>query len=435
MKQYFSYKNQVKMKQSRRDFVKDTAKLASAMAVFGSPSVINSFSVKNKSIKKLQVFIPMPIQVVIDDVGWWSGEDGSKQQEPYRTGINRNHVPADYQAIVELGKSLGIRPQAATILCEWDKENILSQIPTSTWMGEKWNNSKNVGPWMEEAAEIIRNNQDHYELTLHGVGHEYWENGIFTRAEWTDSNGQMRPADQVKKHLDYYQKLMEQHSLGPFPKSFVPAAFRHSYGPSEGRAISLAGLLQQKGINYINTPFESMYNSNRVQYSLFGLDDGVMTVDRGSDEFQWTAFPGNPSKKLTGPTCGMHWPNLLHPDPDRNSEVVQNWVDYLKPYNENKETLLAPDSVVFQHQIMHHVLTNIKAKENVISLDFVETDKLPANFSKDKLTIKVYCSQPIQFTSNQLEIVSDPLQREDGIIYKLDLKRIGRQKKAEILVD
>ena len=102
----------------------------------------------------------MPIQVVIDDVGWWSGEDGSKKQEPYRTGINRNHVPADYRAIVELGKSLGIRPQAAMVLCEWDKENILRQLPTSTWMGEKWDNSKWVGPWMEEAAEIIRNNRE-----------------------------------------------------------------------------------------------------------------------------------------------------------------------------------------------------------------------------------------------------------------------------------
>lgn len=48
----------------------------------------------------------MPLQVVIDDVGWWSGNDGSMRQEPYRTGINRNHVPADYKAIVDLGRAL-----------------------------------------------------------------------------------------------------------------------------------------------------------------------------------------------------------------------------------------------------------------------------------------------------------------------------------------
>jgi hypothetical protein len=82
-------------------------------------------------------------------VGWWSGEDGSARQEPYRTGIMRNHVPDDYKAIVELGKILGIRPQAAMVLCEWDKFNILRKLPNSTWMGEKWDNIKWVGPWIE----------------------------------------------------------------------------------------------------------------------------------------------------------------------------------------------------------------------------------------------------------------------------------------------
>ena len=188
-----------------------------------------------------------------------------QRQEPYRTGINRNHVPADYQAIADLGQTLGIRPQAAFILCEWDKENILRQLPTSTWMGEKWDNSKWVGPWLEEAAEIIRNNQDYLEITIHGVGHEYWEEGSFTRAEWTDSNGQMRPRDQVELHLDYFGKLMDQHNLGPFPKSFVPAAFRHSFGPSEGREVGLAEILKKWGVNYINTPFSSMYNRERAQ--------------------------------------------------------------------------------------------------------------------------------------------------------------------------
>lgn len=81
--------------------------------------------------------IPVPIQVVIDDVGWWSGRDGSQQQEPFRTGIDRNHTIADYEAIVKLGRTLGIRPQAAMVLCEWDRENILRELPESTWMGKQ----------------------------------------------------------------------------------------------------------------------------------------------------------------------------------------------------------------------------------------------------------------------------------------------------------
>ena len=44
--------------------------------------------------------IPLAIQFVIDDVGWWSGDDDSATQGPYRTGFVRQHHPADYQAIV-----------------------------------------------------------------------------------------------------------------------------------------------------------------------------------------------------------------------------------------------------------------------------------------------------------------------------------------------
>lgn len=126
----------------------------SGMMILGGSGYLLNSCIRASGINEgLQVFIPMPLQVVIDDVGWWSGEDGSKVQEPYRTGVSRNHVPADYQAIAELGRRLGIKPQAAFVMCEWDKENILRHVPTSTWMGKDWDNSKWNGPWLEEAAD------------------------------------------------------------------------------------------------------------------------------------------------------------------------------------------------------------------------------------------------------------------------------------------
>ena len=118
----------------RRDFIKTTTK---AVVVAGTAEVVFLLSSCNSSLSNITVKIPLPIQVVIDDVGWWSGKNGSKNQEPFRTGISRNHVPEDYQAIVSLGKALGMRPQAAMILCEWDRENILRKLPESTWMGKK----------------------------------------------------------------------------------------------------------------------------------------------------------------------------------------------------------------------------------------------------------------------------------------------------------
>lgn len=409
--------------ESRRRFLNRILRSGTGMMILGgSDLLLPSCTTAIRDNEKFKVFIPMPLQVVIDDVGWWSGEDGSKRQEPYRTGINRNHVPADYRAIAELGRALGIRPQAAVVLCEWDKENILKHVPTSTWMGEAWDNSKWIGPWLDEAAEIIRRNQQYLELTVHGVGHEYWEGGAFTRAEWTDSNGQMRPPDQVKLHLEYFGKLLDQHDLGPFPGSFVPAAFRHSFGPSEGRNLSLASILKNWGVNYINTPFSSMYNKKRVQYEFFGIDSGVITIDRGEDEFPWLTFPGDPTSELTGPTCGLHWPNMLHPDPERNSEIVERWVNYLSQFNERPGMMLAPDSEAFQHQLEHHTLTKVRFIRNAIELDLTETDMLRGSAGSQEVTLKILTESPLQFKAEGAMIKSQSLQAGSEYLYVLILE-------------
>lgn len=59
--------------------------------------------------------LPLPLQIVIDDVGWWSGKDDSANNGPFRSGINRNHVPADYTALAELGKQLNPKPLSSYI--------------------------------------------------------------------------------------------------------------------------------------------------------------------------------------------------------------------------------------------------------------------------------------------------------------------------------
>lgn len=83
---------------TRLKFLKNSSR-ASAGA-FVSMNGFDFFaSPRAKSIKQNEFLAttPLPVQVVIDDVGWWSGHDGSRQQEPFRTGILRNHVPASHK--------------------------------------------------------------------------------------------------------------------------------------------------------------------------------------------------------------------------------------------------------------------------------------------------------------------------------------------------
>lgn len=418
----------------RREFINDAARVVAGVTL-GAAGAGRILAEERKAMPRdgVAVAIPMPLQVVIDDVGWWSGEDGSERQEPYRTGIDRRHVPADYRAIVELGRALGIRPQAATVLCEWDTENLLRTLPESTWMGAEWDNSRWVGPWLEEAADIIRQNQARYELTIHGLGHEYWTNGRFTRAEWADQGGRMRPPERVEAHLDAFEAILDQHRLGGLPRSFVPTAFRHGFGRTEGRAVSMAEILARRGVTYINTPFGSMANADAVQHGVFGLDAGVMTVDRGDDLQDWDVIGQVPSGALAGPTCGLHWPNLLHPDPERNPEIVAAWVALLAPYDDRADTMLASDSVSFQGQLAHHVCTRATLSGDSIDLDFRETDTLPTPLGRRELTLKVRSASALAFSSDTLEVASSSSRRtNDEAVYTLRLERRPGFEKARV---
>jgi hypothetical protein len=423
------------MKQiDRRKFIKTMPQIAAEIAIGTNGSKkIESGLFQDLTENIVTAIIPMPVQVVIDDVGWWCGKDGRSQQEPYRTGITRDHHPSDYMAIVELGRALKIRPQAAMILCEWDKNNILRKLPTSTWMGENWDNSKWVGPWQEEAADIIRNNSKYFEFTLHGIGHEYWVGNKFTRAEWADRNGTMRPLDQVEKHLDFYAMIMNQHKLGQFPVAFVPTAFYHGYGPTPGHNKSMAEVLKKRGVTYINTPFKDMHIANGVDHGVFGFDSGVITIDRGSDLLGWQTSGQAPGGILHGPTCGMHWANIIHPDPSRNLEVVNEWIKLLAPYNEKHETMLAPNSIFFQNQLAHQVCTKVKLTDNNIELDFKDVDALAGTLSKKELALKVKSQNAMKFKSNQIKIVSQKsIKTEEHFLYTLMLERKKGGDKAQL---
>ncbi len=402
-------------------------------AGFAATSGRSYGSSRQPDAKGVTAVVPMPIQIVIDDVGWWSGHDGSKQQEPYRTGIPRNHVPEDYEAIVRLGRLLGIRPQAAMILCEWDRANILRKLPTSTWMGTNWDNSRWVGFWLEKAAHIIRSNSEHFEMTMHGVGHEYWTDGKFTRAEWADKSGTMRPIDQVEAHLDNFEALLNQNQLGPLPVSFVPTAFLHGFGPTDGYKVSLAEILSRRGIVYINTPFESMQNRAAVSHGVFGFDAGVITIDRGEDLMEWSDFGKTPTGQLHGPTCGMHWPNLLHPSPERNSEIVDGWVRFLQPYHSAMGTMLASNSESFRTQLVNHICTQLTVTDDGIQFDFTKVEGLSRPPSQQELFLKVRSPRMMSFQSDTIKVAAESAAEMEGSYqYTLTLGRYPGRKTAQL---
>jgi len=363
----------------------------------------------------LKAHIPMPLQIVIDDVGWWTGTDGHERNEPYRTGVDREHVPADYEAIASLGRQLGMRPQAAMILGEWDTTNLLRSVPGSTWLGEKWDNSRRSIEPMREVADIFRRESDHIELTLHGIGHEYWDHaagGKMNRAEWYSRDGYARPREHVQGVIDAFAAIMQQHDLGPFPESFVPCAFAHRFEDE------VAELLCKAGIRYNSTVFRTMYNAEQTQHTLVGVEHGIITIDRGNYGPAWYQFSSDPfameNYDLSGPVCGLHWPNVLHADPARNEEAVSRWVTFLKPFNDLPDRMLAPNTASGWTQTAYHCLTDMKLSGRQITLNFLKLRSLPLCNLLDRFVLKVVADSSVQFAASGASITEQRYHESGG---------------------
>ena len=366
-----------------------------------------------------KIHIPKPIQIVIDDVGWWCGTDGHDIEQPFRTGICRNHVIEDYFAIFKLGKDLGVRPQAAMILCEWDRGNILRNLPDSTWMGKNWDNSDVSIERLEQASDCLNTNRDYFEFTLHGIGHEFWHDEKMLRAEWYDINGKMRPA--VHRHLDCYAKLMEMNDLGGFPVSFVPCAFLYHFG---SKTDNLAEILYQYGVRFISSPFERMVFSHKTETELFGFDHGLITINRGADLKRWNAlgeYPGE-DDKLIHPIAGLHWPQILHKNSLRNFEVVDRWVDFFKQHDRMLEWTLARDIRSFSTQLAHWSLSEVTVLNKSAIIDISGVRRLSWQEFSDQLIIKICSSKQLCFFSLDANITNCTKFEEDkSITYTLSI--------------
>src|SRR5512146_1127289 len=128
------------------------------------------------TMHNLTVSVPMPIFVIVEDVGWWQGRDGSAENEPFRNGFSRRHCLDDYRALAHLAQRLKMKIALGMVLGEWDRANILRGVAGATWMGDGWDNRLNCGSWLDEAAEFLRDQRDWLEIACHGLCHEFWRN-------------------------------------------------------------------------------------------------------------------------------------------------------------------------------------------------------------------------------------------------------------------
>ena len=342
----------------------------------------------------INISIPMPLIVSIEDVGWWSGTDGSAYDQPFRTGMQRAHVPQDYTALAALGRGLDMRIQAGFVLCEWDKENLLRKLPSSTWMGEKWIVPSTTIAQKEAAAEIIKKEQAYIEFALHGIGHEFWADGKMERSEFHDSAGNMRERDEIKKHLACFFAIMDQYGLDCYPRIFIPPALKHSFG---NREAGFQHIISQFGIRYVSLMFKKAKWYAVPQTHTIAWENDVLLVERGAAEVNWHTSASEPCFQFDRPVMALHWANILHPDPERNLEVIKRWVAYIREKSEKKAILLARDTQSCFTQYLHKVMSTIRRTDQEIIVDVRWIKNVPSLVLGKAIFIKIETPPGIEF--------------------------------------
>jgi len=263
------------------------------------------------------------------------------------------------------------------VLCEWDKANVCAQFPTTTQQGEAWDNSSRIGEWADESARVFLDRAAHIEFAMHGVGHEHWDDGVPTRAEWFGRTPDERwPWDVLQGHLECFRLILSQYGLDTahgvsFPPSLVPCAFRFYWDDADPE--STGALMKQAGVRFCSTPFSSCcFAGGPPDKADGGFDHGLIVLDRGSSGVRWDAYSTVPDALPNTSICGIHWPNVLTPDPMDNRESVSMWVSYLERIRNAEGLMLARNMAETCSQWLYHSYATLRCERDRLVLDATE---------------------------------------------------------------
>lgn len=326
------------------------------------------------TMHNLTVSVPMPIFVIVEDVGWWQGRDGSAENEPFRNGFSRRHCLDDYRALAHLAQRLKMKIALGMVLGEWDRANILRGIAGATWMGDGWDNRLNVGPWLDDAAEFLRDHRDWLEIACHGLCHEFWRNGRMERSEFHDQDCRMRPRDLVTSHLDAFARLLDQNKLPGFPRLFLPPALLHSFGNGEE---SIQAILYEYGVQYVITAFSRARRYAEPLHEKITWECDVWLLERGLAPVPWHIAAASPAWDFHNPILPLHWSNLLHHDPARNSYIVDGWAEMLEKKALSMNFMLAADLSACWSQAAAHQLVTLSVDAGKIIIDLGKLPLIP----------------------------------------------------------
>ncbi len=353
-------------------------------------------------MRKNDITIPKPMQLVLDDIGWLYGRDQRESGLPSRTGIPRKHVMEDYQIIEEVGKGLNQKINCMMVVGEWDREKLLATVPNSSKWGKNWEGSEY---WDEaECARIIEYLQgtDYIEFGLHGLLHAMWaDDGTFVgEGEAFFPEGMVRgkpkqlaPDHILRHHFDAFFEIFHKAGFkGPIRSYASPCGARDAF--PTGR---LTAILKDYGIQFWHN------GSGPAQFRPFWTDllrndtlvqNGVICNTKDKSMGPWEVYDMDPE---TIPVLdfeqiglnGGHWVNFLRWNPKRNLENLEGWIRYWNAYGDLFGVIISRDVAFAHYQKLYRHKAVIEEREGGVVIDLTRADEILPNCIKPDLYISV----------------------------------------------
>lgn len=332
--------------------------------------------------------LPVAFSIIVDDVGWFRGDDMRMLNGPARSGMPRFHHPDDVRALNEIAKKLGTKILCSLVLGDWDKNNRMRGIPHFTAEEGEWDCAKGFDHGYAEAYFRALEESEWLDYSLHGLLHSYYEEGKLISARQyypfnSDGHGNkldgwrwLDPAEFAEMIRVFYQIYADWGFKKPIV-DFVSPCGCFGTDTDEGN-VAYAKVLKEYGILYWSNSWTHLKeHTGTIEGILISKGDGGIT--------KWNALGGNPRYlKLNAPggcvgthLCG-HLTNFIRYDYQDNFEYVDAWVEYFNKYTELFGSMLAYDNAESCSQSYYARVAKVTAADGGYEIDLSAVDATDA---------------------------------------------------------
>ena len=330
------------------------------------------------------IIIPSSLQITMDDVGWFNGEDDRKNGGSARTAMTRRHCAEDYAAINELGRRLNMRINCAFILGEWDPDNRLRSIKYLSKYGDGWNNAAYLGKEEMQAVADTVNASPYIDIAVHGLLHNYYNPEIpYCNSDYFYPIGEemhMTPESEIRRRLDAFFDILSYYKINKTVNSFIPPSFKYIWG-------SIVHILNDYGIKYVSTLFDTKdikFPEDVKRPQNAGVEgDSVITVNRNNNIIPWYDISTDAeSLPIVKGIFGCHWPNILHVDKTKHNEIIDKWVRYFERCANTYGIILSRDIAFAATQTLFSEYTSVSYENGKMIADISRVPRLDARDDK-----------------------------------------------------